>query len=198
VAILQGSAKTSSRGFYPVSIDQSLRFNDNDSAYLSRTPASAGNRKTWTWSGWVKRANIPSGESYLFSAGSSTANFAGIEFINGEIVFQNYISGTQVIARTGSNVFRDSSAWYHLVVACDTTQATSADRIKLYVNGIQVTSFDGSDADFTLNYDTQFNSTIQHTIGCRQMSGQDSFLHLPLIVRMSQQFLCQLESGTQR
>jgi hypothetical protein len=47
-----------SGGFYPYQIEQSLRFNDNDSAYLSRTPASAGNRKTWTWSGWVKRGNL--------------------------------------------------------------------------------------------------------------------------------------------
>jgi len=45
-------------GFYNFPIEQSLRFNDNDSAYLSWTPASAGNRRTWTWSGWVKRGNL--------------------------------------------------------------------------------------------------------------------------------------------
>ena len=53
-------------------IDQSLRFNDNDSAYLSKTFASAGNRKTWTWSAWVKRGNLNSSTSYqqLFTAGT--------------------------------------------------------------------------------------------------------------------------------
>jgi len=176
VAILQGNAKQgSTRGFYPRVINGSLRFNDDDSAYLSRTPASAGNRKTFTFSAWVKRANIPSGESYLFSTGTDANNFGGLEFIGGEIVFQNYNSGTQVIARTGSNVFRDSSAWYHIVWNVDTTQTTAADRTKLYVNGTQVTSFDGSDSDLSLNYDTQFNNTNQHTIGCREKGSRDSF-----------------------
>ena len=61
------------RGFYPITIDQSLRFNDNDSAYLSRTPASAGNQKTWTFSAWIKRANTATGSNqYIFSAGTDT------------------------------------------------------------------------------------------------------------------------------
>ena len=164
-----------SGGFYPKTINGSLRFNDDDSAFLSRTPSSAGNRRTFTFSAWIKRANIPSGESYLFSAGTDANNFAGIEFIGGEIVFQNYNSGTQVIARTGTDLFRDPAAWYHIVVEVDTTQSTQADRLKLYVNGTQVTSFDGSDSDLSLNYDTQFNTTNQHTLGCREKGSRDSF-----------------------
>ena len=175
MSIIQGSAmQGASRGFYPKTINGSLRFNDDDNAYLSWTPDSAGNRRTWTWSGWVKRANIPSGESYLFSAGTDSNNFGGIEFIGGEIAFQNYNSGTQVIART-TDLFRDSAAWYHIVVAVDTTQSTQADRLKLYVNGTQVTSFDGSDSDLSLNYDTQFNTTNQHNLGARQRTSPDSY-----------------------
>ena len=164
-----------SGGFYPFEISNSLRFNDDDSAFLSRTPSSASNRRTFTFSCWVKRANIPSGESYLFSTGTDANNFFGIEFIGGEIALQNYNSGTQVIARTGTDLFRDSAAWYNIVVAVDTTESTQADRLKLYVNGTQVTSFDGSDADLTLNYDTQVNNTNQHTIGCREKGSQDAF-----------------------
>jgi hypothetical protein len=98
-----------------------------------------------------------------------------MQFIGGEIAFQNYNSGTQVIARSGTALFRDSASWYNIVIAMDSTQSTPADRLKLYVNGTQVTSFDGSDADLTLNYEGQFNDTRQHTIGCRQAASQSAF-----------------------
>ena len=64
-------------------IDNSLRFNDNDSAYLSRTPASAGNRKTWTWAGWVKRGNVDTYQ-VIFQAGSTTVStpVTGFRFDN--------------------------------------------------------------------------------------------------------------------
>ncbi len=161
--------------FYSFEISNSLRFNDDDSSFLSRTPSSASNRRTFTFSCWVKRANIPSGESYLFSTGTDGNNFFGLEFIGGEIVLQNYNSGTQVIARTGTALFRDTAAWYNIVLAVDTTESTQEDRLKLYVNGTQVTSFDGSDSDLSLNYDTQVNNTNQHTIGCRELGSQDAF-----------------------
>ena len=67
MSIIQGNAKQgSTRGFYDFPIEQSLRFNDDDSAYLSWTPASAGNRKTWTWSGWVKRGRVDNANTEIF------------------------------------------------------------------------------------------------------------------------------------
>lgn len=163
--------------FYGFEIGNSLRLEDGDSAFLSRTPSSEGNRRTFTLSCWLKRANIPSGEAYIFSAGHTNFNsFGGLEFIGGEIVLQNFNSGTQVIARTGTVLFRDPAAWYNIILAVNTTESTAGDRLKLYVNGTQITAFDGSDSDLTLNYDTQFNNTEQHTFGCRQASSQDAFL----------------------
>jgi len=147
-----------SGGFYGFEIENSLRLNDDDSAFLSFTPSSAGNRRTFTFSCWVKRANLDaSGEMYLFSAGHTDFNnFGGLEFLANEIAFQNYNSGTQVIARTGNTLFRDT-AWYNIVWQFDSTQSTAADRTKLYVNGTQITAFDGSDSDLSLNYEGQFN-----------------------------------------
>ena len=117
----------------------SLRFEDGDSAYLSRTPASAGNTNTWTWSGWVKRGNLGSG-SYmsLFGAVNGTLN----SYIAYNTTYQalDVGQGATVFRRT-SAVFRDSSAWYHVVVASDTTQATAANRLKIYINNEEVTSF---------------------------------------------------------
>ena len=166
-----------SGGFYGFEIENSLRLNDDDSAFLSFTPSSAGNRRTFTFSCWVKRGNLDSsGEMYLFSAGHTDFNnFGGLEFLANEIALQNYNSGTQVIARTGNTLFRDTAAWYNIVWQFDSTQSTAADRTKLYVNGTQITAFDGSDSDLTLNYEGQFNDARQHVIGCRQAASQSAF-----------------------
>ena len=73
MAVINGTVVGAEAGFYPKEIEQSLRFNDDDSAYLSWTPASAGNRKTWTFSTWVKRGNLGSFTS-LFSDRSDDNN----------------------------------------------------------------------------------------------------------------------------
>jgi len=165
-----------SGGFYGFEIENSLRLNDDDSAFLSFTPSSAGNRRTFTFSCWVKRGNLSSGEMYIFSAGHTDFNnFGGLEFLGNEILLQNYNSGTQVVARTGDALFRDVGSWYNIVWQFDSTQSTAADRTKLYVNGTQITAFDGSDSDLTLNYEGQFNDARQHTIGCRQAASQSAF-----------------------
>ena len=84
--------------FYSTTIDQSLRFNDDDSAYLSRTPASAGNRKTWTLSMWVKRANLGTNTT-LFAAGSGSTNQTKIRFVDSDssILFDNEVSGSTTL-----------------------------------------------------------------------------------------------------
>jgi hypothetical protein len=145
-------------------ISRSLRFNSADSAYLNRTPASASNRKTWTWSGWVKRGRITSGQSQtLFAAGSSPAT--GVQFLNGTDIIQLYdYSGAYNFRLDTTPVYRDPSAWYHIVIAMDTTQATASDRLKLYINGTQVTSF--STATYpTQNTDYQINNNVVTYIG---------------------------------
>jgi hypothetical protein len=144
------------------SVGKSLRFRSSASAYLNRTPASASNRKTWTWSSWVKRGAITS-PNCLFAAGGSST-WGQISFTNdgtGNGIDCSFTAGTSAGTRTNA-VFRDPSAWYHIVVAVDTTQATDTNRIKIYVNGVQQTfAFTNYPAQ---NFDTQFNNTVAHRL----------------------------------
>ena len=149
-------------------IDNSLRFNDNDSAYLSWTPTTASNRKTWTWSGWVKRGNIGT-DQHIFNTYTGTGAVNTSFLFEGDaFLFYDYEGGGgpgYQFNLTTSRLFRDASAWYHIVVQLDTTQATASDRAKIYINGTQETSF--STADYpTLNYNGgHINDAVEHTIG---------------------------------
>ena len=143
-------------------ISRSLRFNSSDSAYLSRTPASAGNRKTWTWAGWVKRSALGAFKSIFGSYDGSTGStyfsliFTTSDTLRVEDISVNYRETTQV--------FRDASAWYHLVLSVDTTNGTANDRIRLYVNGSQVTAFNTTNNPSS-SADLGINGTYQHGIG---------------------------------
>ena len=173
--IVAGSASPlllSSAGGY--NLTNSLRFRSSASAYLNRTPASAGNRKTWTWSGWVKRGAIADG--VLFSTGTSGSSYMNLRLQdNGGVQEFSIVSenpSTEISLRT-SQQFRDPSAWYHFVFALDTTQATSSNRAKLYVNGVQVTAF--SSATYpSLNADLLINNNQAHNIG-RRASASDIY-----------------------
>ena len=159
--LIAGVSGQSSGGY---SIDNSLRFNDDDSAYLRRTPATAGNRKTWTWSGWVKRGNLAAPGFYvLFEArNAGSAPYGLFYFYEDGVVFNDSVSGI-----VGSSAkLRDTSGWYHLICVLDTTQATASDRVKMYVNGEQITSF--STATYpSLNQDLTVNTTYAHGIGAQ-------------------------------
>jgi hypothetical protein len=146
-------------------ISRSLRFNSSDSAYLSRTPASAGNRKTWTWAGWVKRSGL--GATQRVFSTSNSGNTEGFYFeitSSDTISFYDYSNPTVFWQKTTTQVFRDASAWYHMVIAFDSTQATAANRFKFYVNGTQVDAFSTS-SDPSLNYDSYCNAARVHAIG---------------------------------
>lgn len=146
-------------------IERSLRLRSSASAYLSRTPASAGNRKTWTWSAWVKRGTLGSLQLVFDASSSSTSQYRFGFNTTDTFTFYGYVGATNVNLAS-SAVYRDISAWYHLVVAMDTTQATSSNRVKVYINGEQVTSF--STAIYpALNHDTNINNNIAHSIGRR-------------------------------
>ena len=143
-------------------ISNSLRFNDGDSPGLAITPSGAGNRKTWTYSGWVKRSALTTGQEHIFmvNGGNSDSTWVQLRFEDNDFTFSFY---NQRAIRTDRK-FRDSSAWYHIVVAVDTTQGTDSNRIKLYVNGVQETSF--SETNYpSQNDDTGVNGTYRHFIG---------------------------------
>jgi hypothetical protein len=142
-------------------ISRSVRLRSSASAYFNRTPASAGNRKTWTWSGWVKRGALGSTQQ-LFQSGYSTNPWFLFEFEADNTIQVSFSAGTSGGSYT-SAVFRDSSAWYHIVLKVDTTQATAANRVMLYVNGVLQTF--GTTNYPSQNFDTQVNNTLLHTIG---------------------------------
>ena len=153
---LAGAAGQSAGGAAAGS-DYSLRFNSGDSAYLNRTPSSAGNRKTWTWSGWVKRSSVATTDQGIFS-GSTNATFLRFKTNQLDFVVNGFTH------RRTNAVFRDNSAWYHFVWAVDTTQATASDRSRFYVNGVEVTSWSIDNA-ITQNDDTGVNNAAAHIIG---------------------------------
>ena len=143
-------------------IDQSLRFEDGDSAYLNRTPASAGNRKTWTWSGWVKRGSLDVIEDLFLAKTNSTSDFSIRFNASNQFLIRRRTSSVLDYSSSTSGVYRDVSSWYHIVIAFDTTQSTAADRVKLYINGESVVV---SGTFPSLNSDEPVNNTIVHNIG---------------------------------
>jgi hypothetical protein len=152
-------------------IARSLRFNKPDTTYLNRTPSSASNRKTYTWSGWVKRSDF-SNDQVLFNAGTDSDNDT-IRFNTDNTFYMfRYNSGFSWQLQT-TQVFRDSSAWYHIVFVYDSTQVTSSNRIKLYVNGTQVTAFSTA-AYPTLNFDSNIDNTAVHRVGNNSATNQFS------------------------
>lgn len=147
-------------------ITDSLRFRRSANAYLSRTPASTGNRKTFTFSLWFKGKGYYTGNDHLIGVNTSSTSYARVYYgASGDnyLRVNQYVGGVNIDLRT-TQVLRDPSAWYHLVVAFDTTQATASNRIKMYLNGEQITSF--ATATYpSQNFDTLFNTTNEHRIG---------------------------------
>ena len=146
-------------------VANSLRFDDGSSDSLTRTPSSASNRKTWTWSGWVKRSTLGSIQD-LFNAYNPSGFWERFYFTSGDILeYDNDIAGTDYTLNS-EMLFRDVSAWYHLVFAKDTTQSTEADRLKIYVNGSQITltevalGYPPQNTDGDIN-----NNSYVHSIG---------------------------------
>jgi hypothetical protein len=156
-------------------LTRSLRFRSAATAWLGRTPATATNQTTWTWSGWVKRGVLSSGTiQTLFNASVDANNFTELRFTdtsNGVFQFTYVVAGVDTAGLTTTQVFRDSSAYYHIALAVDTTQATAANRLKLYVNGAQVTAFSAATYPL-LNATLWVNSVNFHGLGITRAVGR--------------------------
>mgnify|MGYP003646966732 FL=1 len=164
--LLVGAASNSGGGGYK--LEKSLRFRASASAYLNRTPGSAGNRRTWTWSGWVKRGELGTNQVIFDATSGSTPVYNFIYFEADKIKFGLH----DLFLQLTTSVFRDPSAWYHIVVVYDSTQVTSTDRAKIYVNGDLQTvtgTYPG------LNVEGNINSNVQHNVG-RYIYGNNLFL----------------------
>ena len=155
MSLLQNSNAIPQKGGY--NLTNSLRFWAAQTTYLSRTFASTGtNNKIQTFSAWVKRGKLSSAGTYRLMGGydGSSTNSTEINFVNDQLRIEFGGSASNSLVTTAR--YRDPSAWYHIVVAIDTTQATNSNRIKMYVNGSQITAFD------TANYPAQ-NAVSQLT-----------------------------------
>ena len=146
-------------------IERSFRFNDDDSAYLQRQPSSntSGSSQKITISFWIKLGNIPSGTNGGTFFGTSGDNHRG-QFFNQEFYFGNanyWINTTALV--------RDLSSWYHVVYVVDTTQGTTSNRQKIYVNGVLQDRGDTiSDPSQNATFDYFNNSSQTYYIGRRQ------------------------------
>ena len=172
-------------------INGSLVFNIGRENFLRRTPSSDGNRRTFTFSCWFKRTRI-GGDQRIFSSynGSSIHNQCGIKFFSNN-TFQvfNSPSGSLSTNLITNRFFRDTSAWMHIVVAVDTTQGTAANRVLIYINGEQETSF--STANYgSQNEDWWFdNNSAQHIGGRGSEQTQYSDMHLTEVHHIDGQVL---------
>jgi hypothetical protein len=163
-------------------IEQSLLF--DGAAYLSRTPSVAGNRLTWTFSCWAKRAKLGANSvGPLFGAGPDGSHEFMLRFNNSDQLYMIEYPNSTAATVTTTATFKDTSAWYHIVLAVDTTQATSTDRIKMWVNGVLQTLT--STTYYSLNYAAGYvNATNTHQIGAFSVDSYyfDGLMALPILV----------------
>ena len=151
-------------------VERSLRFNDDDNAYLNKTFSGAGNSKTFTVSFWFKMGLIPDSASMnAIGTGVNNQNdfMIGFSYDGSRSLFLHVLarnSSSTVVHVSTNRKFRDLSAWYHVVISVDTTQSTNSDRVKIYINGSQETSLSNSTYP-SQNTDLRFNSANAHYVG---------------------------------
>ena len=152
-------------------VERSLRFNSGDSPELTRTPSGAGNRRTWTLSFWAKISDDDLGShGFLFSTGADANNKVQINIeSSNRITFEAKSGGSTQANIRPSNNLRDVSAWYHFVIRVDTTDSTSTNRIKFYINGTQQTDL-ASNTFPSQNTEFEWNKAQEHNIGKRTYS----------------------------
>jgi hypothetical protein len=148
-------------------LNRSLRFRASASPYLNRTFTTPTNANKWTMSFWFKRGNLSTNLQCLYSAGVlATDAGSGWLFFSGDTL---YFGSSVTNWRVTTQVFRDPSAWYHLVIQFDSTQATAANRILMYLNGAQITSFSTSNNP-TQNTNIGINTATPNYIGQQTQS----------------------------
>jgi len=149
------------------------------STRVYRTPASAGTRTRWTWSAWIKLAPQPANATYwgqtLFCAYSDASNYTELGIQNSGLMDYLNVTGGGTDARlTTSRMFRDPSAFYHIVAVWDSANATAGDRMKLYINGVEETAFN-ADTNPSSSLNSFMNSNVLTEIGSR--AGGGNYFH---------------------
>ena len=154
-------------------IDNSLRFNDGDSPKLGLAFGSGGNTKTWTASCWFKRGIISSRQSFL-NVGSSGSEYMSLYIDSDDKLYWVTESGGNLYRIGSSALFRDPSAWYHIVFRQDTTDGTANNRFRYYINGAEVDT-GAFNAQPTQNFDGKIGGNDTHYIGSNR-DGDGEFM----------------------
>jgi len=152
----------------PYTLSKSLRFRSSASAYLSRTPGSATNQKTWTFSAWVKRGAFGSSQGMFDVSNTGSQTTTSVYFISSDTIRLQLYTGptTYNTYWESAGVFRDPAAWYHVVAVLDTTQASQTNMAKLYINGVQQTfTYTNFYSAIPQNSNWYVNSVATHKIG---------------------------------
>ena len=144
-------------------------------SYLTRSISSTGTNTKGTFSGWIKRGNIASDYPRFFAINTDANRYLRLFFHNDQKLHLYIDNGSGIGQRKTTRVFRDTSAWYHIVVAIDSLQGTASDRIKVWVNGVQETVFDSTinpaqGANMMIN-----NSGSTFVIGRHESASTDYF-----------------------
>ena len=150
-------------------VERSLRFNDGDTAYLSRTPSSAGNRKKWTFSAWIKRGVLDNTMRIFGGNGNASHIFLYANNVYWDLAPEQ--SGSSAANIVAARKLRDPSAWFHLVCALDTDESTANNRMRMYINGNEITEFSSRSNPSSGYANNAINNNTLHTIGYRT-SGQ--------------------------
>ena len=152
-------------------VANSCRFDTN--ASMTKT-SSTGSNTTATFSAWIKRSKLGAEQKiFNFTGGSNNFN---IEFKSTDILAVSSFDGSSQMNLRPTRVFRDVSAWYHIVVGIDTTQGTAANRVKIYVNGLQESSF-GTETYPSQNDTIEMNGRNSTNPFVGQDGGDDKFFN---------------------
>ena len=168
------SNSQSASGF---TIGQSIRFNDDDSAQMSRTPSSSStSQRAFSISMWVKRGNLTSGNRGIISWEGANDNNELRLYFDDDALIWSYYPASNVANITTNRLFRDTSAWYNILVVSDTENAVSSERWKMYINGQRETSFSSSTFPSQNTDIALFSSTSYATrIGKARSSSTSTF-----------------------
>ena len=174
MAFLIGGANSAADTGYDIA--NSCRFNDDDSPYMHFTPGAAGNRKTMTFSFWFKKGQHTASNTAFFGQYNSANENNSLIQIDGNdrLAIWDYSTSAYRMNLRTNRVFRDHAAWYHICVAIDTTQGTEANRVKIYVNGTQETSFAISVYP-SENLDLNINEDKAQQIGVQRFASSNNY-----------------------
>ena len=158
-------------------ITKSVRFNDDDSAHLTRTPSSAGDQQTWTWSAWIKGCTGVNNQVLFSTRGfNTTSDYVYFGIMNTGFIRVEFRDGTTLSRNNTNNLLRDPAAWYHIVVQANTSASAAADRMKCWVNNEEVSWSADDRSDISTSHNYAVNKASEpHAIGALYDSSYTDF-----------------------